>query len=149
MCNGLTEKFNGTMKLMFTRLCSEQPKQWHRCINPLWFAYREVSQASTGFSPFELLYGRAVRRPMTILKELWTKEVEEPEVKNSYQYVFELREKLPYASPVVVMKTKDSTNRVYVDYRKLNKLTVIDPEPMPTAEKLFRKLSGDTFFYED
>ena len=31
---------------------------------------------------------------MTILKELWTKEVEEPEVKNSYQYVFELREKL-------------------------------------------------------
>ena len=31
---------------------------------------------------------------MTILKELWTKEVEEPEVKNSYQYAFELREKL-------------------------------------------------------
>ena len=26
--------------------------------------------------------------------QLWTKEVEEPEVKNSYQYVFELREKL-------------------------------------------------------
>ena len=32
--------------------------------------------------------------PMFILKELWTKELEEPEVKNSYQYVFELREKL-------------------------------------------------------
>ena len=31
---------------------------------------------------------------MIILKELWTKENEEPEVKNSYQYVFELREKL-------------------------------------------------------
>lgn len=31
---------------------------------------------------------------MSILKELWTKEVEAPEVKNSYQYVFELREKL-------------------------------------------------------
>ena len=31
---------------------------------------------------------------MFILKELWTKEVEAPEVKNSYQYVFELREKL-------------------------------------------------------
>ena len=31
---------------------------------------------------------------MLILKELWTKEVEEPQVKNSYQYVFELREKL-------------------------------------------------------
>ena len=58
------------------------------------FAYCNVPQESTGFSPFELLYGRAVRGPMFILKELWTKELEEPEVKNSYQYVFELCEKL-------------------------------------------------------
>lgn len=94
MCNGLTEKFNGTMKSMLKRLCSEQPRQWHRYINPLLFAYREVPQESTGFSPFELLYGRAVRGPMFILKELWTKELEEPEVKSSYQFVFELREKL-------------------------------------------------------
>ena len=69
------------MKSMLKRLCSEQPRQWHCYINPLLFAYREVPQESTGFSPFELLYGRAVRGPMLILKELWTKEVEEPEVK--------------------------------------------------------------------
>ncbi|XP_074609412.1 uncharacterized protein LOC141863662 [Acropora palmata] len=94
MCNGLTEKFNGTLKTTLKRLCSEQPRLWHRYINPLLFAYREVAQESTGFSPFELLYGRAVRGPMFILKELWTKELEVPEVKNSYQYVFELREKL-------------------------------------------------------
>ena len=53
---------------------------------------------------------------------------------------------LTYASPVVVVKKKDNTNRVCLDYRKLNKLTVIDPEPMPTAEHLFQKLSGDKFF---
>ena len=94
MCNGLTEKFNGTLRSMLKRLCSEQPRQWHRSINPLLFAYREFLQESTGFSPFELLYGRAVRGPMFILKELWTKEVEDLEVKKSYQYVFELREKL-------------------------------------------------------
>ena len=54
----------------------------------------------------------------------------------------------PYASPVVVVKKKDNTNRVCFDYRKLNKLTVFDPEPksMPTAEHLFQKLSGDTFY---
>ena len=94
MCNGLTEMFNGTKKGLLKRLCGEQPRQWHRYINPLLFAYREVPQESTGFSPFELLYGRAVRGPMFILKELWTKELEQPKVKNSYQYVFELREKL-------------------------------------------------------
>lgn len=47
------------------------------------------------------------------------------------------------------MKMKDSINWVYVDYRKLNKLIVIDFEFMLIVEKLFWKLSGDMFFYED
>ena len=33
-----------------------------------------------------------------------------------------------------------------VDYRKLNKLTVFDPEPMSAAVDLFQKLNGDNFF---
>ena len=94
MANGLTEKFNGNMKSMLKRLCRKQPRQWHHYINPLLFAYHEVPQESTGFSLFELLYGKALRGPMFILKELWTKELEEPEVRNSYQYVSELRKKL-------------------------------------------------------
>ena len=36
----------------------------------------------------------------------------------------------PYASPVEVVKKRDNTNRVCVDYRKLNKVTVFDPEPI-------------------
>ena len=68
ICNGLTEVFNGTLKKMLRQLCIEQPKQWHRFINPLLFAYRVVAQASTEFSPFKLLYGCTMRGPMTILK---------------------------------------------------------------------------------
>ena len=79
---------------MLIRLCSEQPQQRHCNINPLLFAYHEVPQELTGFAHFQLLYGRAVRGPMCILKELWTSDIEVPEVKNSYQYVFERREKL-------------------------------------------------------
>ena len=94
MCNGLVERFNGTLKTMLRRLCSEQPKAWHRYINPLLFAYREVPHESTGFSPFELMYGRTVRGPMMILKELWTKEGAEDEIKTSYQFVLELRNRL-------------------------------------------------------
>ena len=33
--------------------------------------HREVPQASTGFSPFELVYGRQVRGPLDIIKESW------------------------------------------------------------------------------
>ena len=90
ICNGLVERWNETLKSMLKRLCQDQPKQWHRLINPVLFAYRKVPQESTGFSPFQLLYGRSVRGPGTILKELWTKEVNIPEVKSSYEYVTEL-----------------------------------------------------------
>ena len=93
-CNGLVEKFNGTLKTMLKRLCNEQPQEWDRYLEPALFAYREVPQASLGFSPFELLFGRTVRGPMHILKQLWAKDVEEQEVRNSYQYVTELRERL-------------------------------------------------------
>ena len=93
-CNGLVEKFNGTLKRMLRRLCHEQPRQWHRLINPLLFAYREARQEVTGFSPFALLYGRTVRGPVQILKELWSEKEEIPEVTTRYQYVLELRERL-------------------------------------------------------
>ena len=84
ICNGLTEKFNGTLKKMLRRLCIEQPRQWYRFINPLLFAYREVPQAYTEFSPFELLCGHTVRGPITILKELRTGKSESTKVKTSY-----------------------------------------------------------------
>ncbi|XP_069108942.1 uncharacterized protein [Argopecten irradians] len=93
-CNGLVERFNGTLKQMLRRMCAERPRDWDRYINSLLFAYREVPQESLGFSPFELLYGRTVRGPMMILRELWTKEVPDPETKTTYQYVLDLKEKL-------------------------------------------------------
>ena len=94
MCNGLVERFNGTMKQMLKRMCAERPKDWDRYLPALLFAYREVPQESLGFSPFELLYGRTVRGPMSILKEVWTKEATEPDVKLTYQYVLELQDRL-------------------------------------------------------
>ena len=118
MCNGLVEKFNGTLKCMLKRLCSEQPKQWHRYINALLFAYREVPRASMGFSPFELLYGRTVRGPMTILKELWTEEFDEAEVKTSYQYGIDLREKLEQTLKLAREELKRSQERYQRYYNR-------------------------------
>ena len=40
---------------------------------------------------------------------------------------------LPYASQIVMVKKKDGSNRVSVDFRKLNKITEVDPEPMTTS----------------
>lgn len=81
MCNGLVERFNGTLKQMLRRLCAERPKDWNRYLSSALFAYRDPTQESLGFSPFELVYSHTVRGPMRILRELWTKEVTDPDIK--------------------------------------------------------------------
>ena len=70
ICNGLVERFDGTLKKMLRRLFNEQPRQWHCSVNPLLFAYREAPQKATESSTFKLLHGRTVRGPVQILKEL-------------------------------------------------------------------------------
>ena len=94
MGNGLVERFNGTLKRMLRKMCVEQPQEWSRYINPVLFAYREVPQASTRFSPFELLYGRTVKGPLHVLKNLWEGEDCAPETKTTYEYVIDLRNRL-------------------------------------------------------
>ena len=92
--NGLVERFNGTLKTMLRRMCAEKPTDWDRYLGALLFAYREAPQASLGFSPFELIYGRRVRGPLTLLKELWTGETPHEETRSTYEYVFDLQNRL-------------------------------------------------------
>ena len=119
-CNGLVERFNGILKSMLKKLCEEQPKQWDRYIPALLFAYREATQESTGFSPFQLLYGRQVRGPLTILKQLWTKDIQDDEVRTTYQYVVDLRERLEETCQIVQEQLGKSSNR-YKYYADMGK----------------------------
>ena len=52
----------------------------------------------------------------------------------------------PYSSPIVIVRKKDDTNRFCIDFRRLNRVTVFDTEPMPTAEEIFAKLQDDKYF---
>ena len=99
-------------------LCQDQPKQWHRLINPVLFAYTEVPQESTGFSPFQLLNERPDGGPGTILKELWTKEVNIPKLKTSYEYVTELRERLEESLKLAQEELEKSQKRYKKHYDK-------------------------------
>ena len=118
MCNGLVEKFNGTLKQMLKRMCAERPKDWDKYLNALLFAYREVPQESLGFSPFELLYGRSVRGPMMILKELWTKEISDEDTKSTYQYILDLRERLEETCEIAQEQLKKARKHQRKHYNK-------------------------------
>ena len=89
--NGLVERFHKTLKDMLKKTACEEGKDWDRFI-PYLFAYREVPQESTRFSPFELLYGRDVRGPLDVLKESWVTDVKGDG--NVLSYVLLMRESL-------------------------------------------------------
>ena len=69
--NGVVENFNKCLKNLLKKIASEKPKDWHRYLGPLMFAVRDTPQDSMGFTPFELIYGRSVRTPLS-LRKLWT-----------------------------------------------------------------------------
>ena len=54
--------------------------------------------------------------------------------------------KSPWSSPLVVVKKKDGSLRLCVDYRKLNALSVGDSFPLPSIEELLVKVSGSVYF---
>ena len=58
--NGLVERFNQTLKAMLRKFTTADNHDWDKDLPHLLFAYREVPQASTGFAPFELVYGHNV-----------------------------------------------------------------------------------------
>lgn len=51
----------------------------------------------------------------------------------------------PFASPLILVKTKDASWRMCVDSRKLNDITVKNKYPIPVVEDLFDELHGAHF----
>jgi hypothetical protein len=52
----------------------------------------------------------------------------------------------PWASPLVLVRKKDGSVRTCVDYRILNKKTLVDSFPMPRVADCLDALSGSTIF---
>ena len=97
--DGLVERFNQTLKAMLRKAAVEEGKDWDKTLPYLLFAYREVPQASTGFSPFELLYGRAIHGPLDVLRQAW--EANEKSDESVVSHVLDIREKMEKMTGIV------------------------------------------------
>lgn len=52
----------------------------------------------------------------------------------------------PYGAPVLFAQKKNGKLRLCVDYRALNKQTVVDAYPLPRVDELLQRLRGATCF---
>ncbi|XP_069938506.1 uncharacterized protein [Cherax quadricarinatus] len=118
MCNGRVERQHAILKSILKKLCILKPTDWHRFLPCALFAMREIPSDSLGYSPFELLYGRQARGPLSILNELWSKDIK-PEVQNSYQFLLDLRERLEETADLVSKNLEMSmeTYKTYFDHK--------------------------------
>jgi len=127
--NSVVERLNGTIKTTLKKLAAERPKEWDRYISPLMFALRDSVHEGHGFTPFELLYGRSVRGPMQILKELWTKEDIQEETKDVYNYMIELQGKIQETCNVAqeeIAKNQKKNEKYYNKRARYRKLEIGD-----------------------
>ena len=65
--DGLVERLNRTLLDMLATAVEDQPFEWEQHLQRLCFAYNISPHPTTGFSPFQFMFGREARMPMDII----------------------------------------------------------------------------------
>jgi len=52
----------------------------------------------------------------------------------------------PWGAPLLLIKKKDCTLRLCIDYRQLNKVMIKNRYPLPKIDDLFDQLKGESLF---
>ena len=108
MSNGITERFNRTLISMIGTLENEKKRDWKTHLPSLVHAYNATRHETTGFSPFELLFGRTPKLPVDLL---FATNSTDHENSNSAEYKTELRNKLQEAFKVAKDHSDVSRNK--------------------------------------
>ena len=69
--NTAVERFHRTLKQMLRAFLDKYDAECDDALPHLLFAFREIPVAEYGFSPYELLFGRYVRGPLSVLFDSW------------------------------------------------------------------------------
>ena len=111
---------------------------------PALFAYKEVPNEPTGFSPIELLYGRAVWGPMHILKESWVDETD-TDAQNAYHYNPDLKSRLADTCRLAQAEAEPQQIRYKKYYdREVVASTVVDNDVADEAKFLELPVASST-----
>ena len=131
--DGLVERFNRILKAMLNKLVGDEGKDWDRLLPYLLFAYREVPQASTGFSPLELVYGRQVQGPLDIIKESW--EADKRSNESVVSHVLTVQERLSKMSELARenLKKAQTVQKRWYDRNARERTFQADPSTSTSA----------------
>ncbi|GFW58481.1 retrovirus-related Pol polyprotein from transposon 412 [Trichonephila clavipes] len=80
------ERFHRTLKRLLRVLCLDAGSEWDKHLPSILLALRPVSHESTGYTPSELVYGKKLRTPETLVMEHWMEPEEEGDLVTEYMF---------------------------------------------------------------
>ena len=123
MSNGAVEKYNGCLKSSLKALTERFPESWDSALCWVLFGYREVVNETTGFSPFELLFGRSVKGPLTLIKDAMLSETDLSRSKKSVvEFMLDTRERLRTGIELATEHAQEQRTRAKVWYDRKARL---------------------------
>ena len=116
--NGTTERFNRTLIDMIGTLDPSEKANWKDHLGQLTHAYNATKHESTGFAPFQLMFGRHPNLPVDVMFGLHTSD----ESKEYDEYVESFREGLQAAYDMAAGKSKSAKDRQKTQFDKRAKV---------------------------
>ncbi|KAD7480494.1 hypothetical protein E3N88_03630 [Mikania micrantha] len=132
---------------------SESQTQTPIYLQPLLTAFSQVFQEPTTLPPFRSHYHSIPLLPNASppnIRPYRYPHAQKTEIERQVELLlandFIQPSTSPFSSPVLLVKKKDATWRMCIDYRSLNKITVADKYPIPNIDELLDELYGSTIF---
>ncbi|GFU02277.1 retrovirus-related Pol polyprotein from transposon 297 [Trichonephila clavipes] len=100
------ERFHRTLKRILRVICIESSPEWEKQLPAALFALRTITHESTGFTPAELVHGKNLKTPITLLYENWIGTTEE--VTPVVEYVFQLIKRLKSCQELAIEKMEET-----------------------------------------
>jgi len=111
--NTLAERIISTFKESIHKVAFNHQKSWHKFLDYILWAMREIPGTSTGVLPWQLTFGYAPGGPCAILKNTWMNDIALPPNLNKpvVQYLQKLRDKLVTANEFAVSHLQREQNK--------------------------------------
>ncbi|GFT62454.1 retrovirus-related Pol polyprotein from transposon 17.6 [Trichonephila clavipes] len=99
------ERVHRTIKRVIKALCVESGEDWEGVLPLALFSLRTIAHESTGFSPTELVMGKNLRIPQTLVYEEWMEEGNTSQ--SVVEYILQLNNRLKRCQDIAITRMKE------------------------------------------
>ena len=104
--DGMVERFNATLKRLLRKLTQNSEVEWDLCLPYVLWSYRGTIHKTTGFSPYQLLFGKQMRMPLDQMVRYWQGKEENDESSVS-EYIATLKANMQVVRDLAYDKERD------------------------------------------